>query len=201
MNVGIHFQSLLTMVAAGVFSTAMFDTYKRLFRPNAYASKVIVDTLLMLTLTCFVYYLLFLVNGGVIRFYLFLAFLLGVSFYFAILQPVYLYLLQITLNLIDKTYLFLKRFIRHVIIRPITWIVNLLFTILISLLLFVWKVILFILKILLAIIRPFIPRIVQKYVMYFLTTCSKLIIKLKDQIIHYWTKWRRKNGKGESDES
>ncbi|MGM8215701.1 spore cortex biosynthesis protein YabQ [Bacillaceae bacterium W0354] len=198
MNIDVHFFTLLTMVAAGVFATSMFDTYKQLFRPKAFWSKVIVDTLFMLTQSCLVYYLLFITNGGVIRFYLFLAILLGISFYFAILQPVYLNILDLTIRAINKLYMLFKRLVNSVIVKPITWVVELLFSIVISIVLLLWKIILAILKVIKVILKPLIPTIVQKYLMNLLTICSNILSKTKNMLVQFWTSRRRKNGEGKS---
>ena len=199
MNVGMHFNTLITMIASGVLVSMMFETYKLLFRPKTLSGKMIVDTLFMLTQSCLVYYLLFITNGGVIRFYIFLAVLLGVSIYFALLQSFFIKFLMWLIGVINEVYRFLKRSVIALIYRPIFWLIQVLLTIIISVILFLWKIILGILKLIKNIIKPFIPKIIQRYMLNFISRCSRIKDKAQYKLKNLWMRWRRENDEGKSE--
>jgi len=199
MNVGMHFNTLITMIASVVLVSMMFETYKLLFRPKTLSGKMIVDTLFMLTQSCLVYYLLFITNGGVIRFYIFLAVLLGVSIYFALLQSFFIKFLMWLIGVINEVYRFLKRSVIALIYRPIFWLIQVLLTIIISVILFLWKIILGILKLIKNIIKPFIPKIIQRYMLNFISRCSRIKDKAQYKLKNLWMRWRRENDEGKSE--
>src|SRR5690625_1932616 len=145
MHVGMHFNTLITMIASGVLVSMMFETYKLLFRPKTLSGKMIVDTLFMLTQSCLVYYLLFITNGGVIRFYIFLAVLLGVSIYFALLQSFFIKFLMWLIGVINEVYRFLKRSVIALLYIPLFWFFQVLLTCIISVFFCLWIIILTIL--------------------------------------------------------
>src|SRR5690554_352210 len=198
MNVGMHFNTLLTMTASGILVSMLFETYKLLFRPSALSGKIIVDTLFMLTQSCLVYYLLFITNGGIIRFYIFLAILLGISIYFALLQPYFLTFLNWLIDVINNVYRFLKRSFIALIFKPIFWLVQIMIAVIISTVLFLWKIILGILKLIKNLIKPLFPKFILKYMLNFIRRCSRIKDKVQAKL-KKWMRWRRENDEGKSE--
>ncbi|WP_281356903.1 spore cortex biosynthesis protein YabQ [Piscibacillus halophilus] len=198
MNLDIQFLTMLTMVGGGVVMAALFDTYKLLLRPHTYWNRVIVDTLFLLTQGCLIFYLLFLANGGMIRFYLFLAVLLGISTYFALLQPIYLPILNGFIRLTVNINQLISRIVRALIIKPIIWVIRLVVTLLVGLLALIWRLVVIIYKIIAFFIQPFIPKFVQNYLLNLLAKCSRIINKLKLDMFNLWKNRGRKNDEADS---
>ncbi|TFB21029.1 spore cortex biosynthesis protein YabQ [Filobacillus milosensis] len=198
MNLDTQLMTLVTMVGAGVFVTAMFDTYKLLLRPSTYWNRVIVDTLFFLTQGCLIFYLLFLTNGGMIRFYLFLAVLLGISAYFALLQPVYIPLLKGFIKLFIGIVNFLKNVIDRLILQPVFWVIRLLVALIVGTLTILWKIIDVIYRLIILLIRPFIPKFLQKYLLNLFKTCSRMVYKVKQGIFNLWKNRGRKDDEADS---
>lgn len=198
MNLDIQFLTMLTMVSGGVVMAALFDTYKRLLRPNTYWNRVIVDTLFFLTQGCLIFYLLFLANGGIIRFYLALAVLLGISAYYALFQSIYLPMLNGLIRLTINLYQLLSRVVQALILKPFIWIIQLAVTVLVGIISLVWKLILIIYKVIAFFIRPFIPKFVQNYLLNLLSICSRIIGKLKKDVLNLLNNRRRKDDKADS---
>ncbi|GEL78250.1 spore cortex biosynthesis protein YabQ [Tenuibacillus multivorans] len=198
MSLDTQFLTLVTMVASGVVVSALFDTYKLLLRPTPYWNRVIVDTLFFLTQSCLVFYILFLSNGGILRFYLFLAVLLGISTYYAILQSVYTSFLNTFIQIIQSAYQFVKRILNKVLLQPIVRLIQLIIAIIVGILSVIWKILMMIYSVIIFLIRPFIPKFVQNYLLNLLVTCSRIMTRIKKGIRKFWNKRRRKDDEASS---
>src|SRR5690625_7945616 len=72
--------------------------------------------------TVIVFYLLYIINIGELRFYLFIAFLLGVSIYQVIFAPLYQRLLQRIITSLKRIFLFCWRVLFILLIKPSCWL-------------------------------------------------------------------------------
>ncbi|MCA0170812.1 spore cortex biosynthesis protein YabQ [Bacillus sp. RAR_GA_16] len=96
MTLSVQFYTMVAMVAMGVWLGIAMDTYSRFLHPNRkknvwlYAN----DVIFWLLQGLLIFYVLYLVNEGAIRFYVFLAILCGYSAYRALFQPLYRRLLE-----------------------------------------------------------------------------------------------------------
>ncbi|MDQ0352665.1 spore cortex biosynthesis protein YabQ [Alkalibacillus filiformis] len=190
------------MVFAGVLSVGSFDTYKRLLRPHVYWQQYAIDLLFFLTMGSFVYYLLFLANGGILRFYLVIAFLLGISAYYALFQNVFLKVLDVTIRIVVHLYNTITNLINLLLVQPIVWILLLVFSIIVAIGRFLLKLLQLIIKVLFALISPFIPRIVKKHLNSLAHTCDNEIRRWWKMLRSWWGN-RRKTSvekKGNEDE-
>ncbi|WP_017187583.1 spore cortex biosynthesis protein YabQ [Alkalibacillus haloalkaliphilus] len=202
MTLSTQFITMLTMVFAGILSVGSFDTYKRLLRPHVYWQQYAIDILFFLTMGSVVYYLLFLANGGILRFYLVIAFLLGVSAYYALFQNAFLKGLEVTIRVLVNLYNFITNLVNLLLVKPILWILILSFSIIVAIGRFLLKLLQLLIKVLFAIISPFIPRIVKKYLNSFVHTCDNEIRRWW-KILRSWWENRRKTSvekKGNEDE-
>ena len=197
MNVGMHFNTLLTMTASGILVSMLFETYKLLFRPSALSGKIIVDTLFMLTQSCLVYYLLFITNGGIIRFYIFLAILLGFSIYVVMFQSLYRRILEIIIETIKQITYLIIRTIDTLIIAPIKWLISLFVTVVTYTLYLLFKIVLFLLrvifypiKLVIKLLEKLLPEKVLKNVTKTLEICSTILYKFKSRVKEIVTKRR-----------
>src|SRR5690606_28472217 len=96
-----------------------------------------------LTQTIILFYVLFKVNSGEIRFYVFIACLLGFSMYQVLAAKIYKRLLEVIIRMITSVYNFFKRLVQVLFIRPVIWIVTLVLTICLGIIRIIWKIVQF----------------------------------------------------------
>src|SRR5262245_25191931 len=97
MTLSTQFLSMLSMIGMGSLFGMMFDTYQRfLNRPKRNHWIVFFNDLLFWIIQALlIFYILFLVNNGELRFYIFIAILCGFAAYQSLLKGTYLKLLEI----------------------------------------------------------------------------------------------------------
>ena len=188
MTLSMQFTAMVVMVAGGIQAALTFDTYKQLFRPTYLWRQLATDLLFFLTQACILFYFLFLVNGGVLKLYLFLAIMLGVSMYYALFQHTYLRILDRLVRLFRVIVRGLIRLINTLVIRPITWILLQVFALVMLVYLLLQKLVLFIWKVVSWLVKPLIPEKIKKNGLSFLTKCSKIMYKLFIRIRSYFKK-------------
>jgi spore cortex biosynthesis protein YabQ len=153
---------LLAMIAMGSVFGAMLDTYQRFLKRGSRKRWIVFfnDVLFWFIQAILIFYVLFLVNSGELRFYLFLALLLGFSAYQALFKQGYVRLLEWAIRLVKSAIAIIKKLIHLLVYQPLRG----LFLLLKSMLIFlatalltvvkaVWKVIRWLLM---AIFRPFV---------------------------------------------
>lgn len=111
MTLSVQFTTMAVMVLSGIYLGLAQDTFRRISvhwkkRPIISYSFEIGFWLLQ---TLIVFYVLFLVNSGEIRFYIFLACLLGFSFYQALLKTIYRQMLERLISVFRAIYKFLNK--------------------------------------------------------------------------------------------
>ncbi|GAF66507.1 hypothetical protein BTS2_3408 [Bacillus sp. TS-2] len=154
------------MVAFGLFIGATLDTYRRFLKtkPSFHWLTAIYDLLFWIIQGALLFYILFIVNKGEVRFYVFLAILCGFAAYQALLKKGYNYLLELVIRAVIGIYHFIKQLLTIILIKPIKFILKLfyslcmmvittLFTILLFILKMVWKLISWVLNVILTITR------------------------------------------------
>ncbi len=194
------------MIGMGSYFGASLDTYNRFLQRSKRKRWIVFchDILFWFLQGLSIFYVLFLVNKGELRFYIFLALLCGFAAYQSLLKEGYLRLLEIVISMVISIYRFFVKMIRILIFRPIYSLVMLLFSLmlmggkgLLALAQGCGKVLLFIVQVLL---KPFewilklfwnllpkkIKKLVEKLYNYFAgifhkskNTINKLIFKLK----------------------
>ena len=125
MTLTIQFYTLLAMIGMGSLFGAALDTYNH-FLKRAERSKWIVflhDFLFWVIQGLIIFYVLFLVNEGELRLYLFLALLCGFSAYQALLKGLYLRFLAFVILVVIKLFRFLTDVVRLLLFAPIKWII------------------------------------------------------------------------------
>lgn len=132
MTLSTQFYTMLAMIGMGSIFGASLDTYQRfLKRGHRKPLFVFLNDILFWVLQGFIiFYVLFLVNYGEIRFYLLLALLCGFAAYQALIKRIYLYMLERIIRFVKATISFIKRLFIILIYRPIKGIVLLLISVL-----------------------------------------------------------------------
>ncbi|MGF6953028.1 spore cortex biosynthesis protein YabQ [Neobacillus sp. B4I6] len=156
MTLSTQFITLLSMIGMGSLFGAMFDTYQRfLNRPKRKQWIVFFNDLLFWMIQAvIIFYTLFLVNNGELRFYIFLALVCGFAAYQSLFKGIYLHLLEVSIKTTIAVIRFIKKAFHLLIYKPILGLIQLIIIIIISigrglltLVRFMGKVLLFILKI------------------------------------------------------
>lgn len=134
MTLSIQFATMLVMISMGVFFGASLDTYNRFLKRRKRKSWIVFlnDVLFMVLQGLFIFYALFQVNQGELRFYIFLAILCGFSAYQALLKRWYLKWLEKTIKFCISVYRFLVKLINIFIYKPIYLLITTLIAIIIS---------------------------------------------------------------------
>lgn len=144
MTLDVQFITMLSMIAGGFYLGIALDTFRRLsvtWKHRVFL-KYFMEISFWLTQTLLLYYVLFQVNSGELRFYVFIAVLLGFAMYQAAAAKTYKQLLEHMISISIQVYQFLEKMVKIIIIAPIKFIFQLIMT-----------VIVFTLKILLNMIR------------------------------------------------
>lgn len=172
MTLSVQFTTMAVMVLSGIYLGLALDTFRRISvhwkkRPIISYSFEIGFWLLQ---TLIVFYLLFLVNSGEIRFYIFLACLLGFSFYQALLKTVYRQGLERLISVFRAVFRFFKQVFFILIVTPIKWIFLLSASIILFLLNMIVKILAILLKVILfpflligKLLKPLIPENLIKF--------------------------------------
>lgn len=121
MSLPIQFYTLLAMIGMGSLFGAMLDTYQRFLKRGRRKKWIVFvnDLLFWFIQGIIIFYVLFLVNYGELRFYLFLALLCGFSAYQALFKNIYLSLLESLIRLVNMTARLIYRTVYLLVYKPI----------------------------------------------------------------------------------
>lgn len=207
MTLSTQFLTMLSMIGMGSLFGAMFDTYQRfLNRPNRKSWIVFFNDLLFWVIQALIiFYILFLVNNGELRFYIFVALLCGFAAYQSLFKGMYLKLLEVIINTVIAIYRFMKRTFQLLIYKPVLGLIQLVISIIIllgrglySLVKFVLKVVLFILKIIwvpiekiIVILWKLLPKGIKKYVEKLYNKTAGIFMEIKNYLVKFIKKWKK----------
>jgi len=137
MSLKVQFYSMIAMVGMGAYLGMALDTYHRFL--NRKSKKLLVyvtDLLFWIFQGLFIFYVLYSVNEGELRFYILLAILCGFAAYQSLLQKPYKRILEFVIRFILRTTMVIVRIVQAIIIRPIRWLIKVFF----ALILFIFHV-------------------------------------------------------------
>jgi spore cortex biosynthesis protein YabQ len=137
MTLTAQFYTIISMIGMGSYLGAALDTYQFfLNRPKRNRWMVFLNDLLFwIVQALLVFYVLFYVNKGELRLYVFLAILCGLAAYQSLLKHLYVRLLKQTVHLVIQIYRFMVRLIQVFVVKPVLF----LFHFLVMTLWAVWK--------------------------------------------------------------
>ncbi len=207
MTLSTQFLTMLSMIGMGSLFGVMFDTYQRfLDRPNRKSWIVFFNDLLFWVIQALIiFYILFLVNNGELRFYIFVALLCGFAAYQSLFKGIYLKLLELMIKTVIAIYQFLTRAFQLLIYKPVVGLIQLVISIILllgrglfSLVNFLIKVLLFILKILwtpvakiIIIIWKLLPKSIKKTVEKLYNKTAGIFMEIKNYSIKLVKKWKK----------
>ncbi|MEG6575259.1 MAG: spore cortex biosynthesis protein YabQ [Caldibacillus debilis] len=127
MSLSEQLQTMAAMVALGNWLGASFDTYSRIMgQKKRMAFLVFVNDILFWLIQAFLAFsILYAINEGEVRFYVFLAILLGFSMYQSLFKSLYLFLLNRIIALGKRMFRFFGRVFRLLVAAPVRWIFRL----------------------------------------------------------------------------
>lgn len=148
----------------------ILDTFRRASShwKNSVFLTYLMEISFWLSQTMLLFYILYRVNAGELRFYVFLALLLGFASYQALAADVYKKLLEHIIKIALSVYRFIARLIYMIVIKPIIFVFTLFFSAIAYILQVLFIVLLTIVKIIFA---PF------KWLLQFLYRIQPEIIK------------------------
>jgi spore cortex biosynthesis protein YabQ len=208
MTLSTQFLTMLSMVGMGSLFGVMFDTYQRfLKRPNRKSWIVFFNDLLFWILQALlIFYTLFLVNNGELRFYIFIALLCGYAAYQSLFKGIYLRLLELIIRTVISIYRFIRKTFLLLVYKPVLGLIQLVISIIIllgrglfTLVKFVFKIILFILKVIVKpiekivlIIWKLLPKSIKKSVEKLYNRTAGKIKGIKNYILKWFDKWKNR---------
>ncbi|MGE7782003.1 spore cortex biosynthesis protein YabQ [Peribacillus sp. NPDC097264] len=208
MTLTIQFYTLLAMIGMGSLFGAALDTYNHFLKRSERNNWIVFlhDFLFWIIQGLVIFYVLFLVNEGELRLYLFLALLCGFSAYQALFKDLYLRLLSFVISLVVKLFRFLTELVRLVLFEPIKWIIMTMFVFIMgigkgvgTLLKGIGKVILFVLNIFWKPLKwiflkmwNLFPVFVTKNGEKFYNKGKGILLKMKNSISETIHKWRKR---------
>ncbi|WP_249596736.1 spore cortex biosynthesis protein YabQ [Peribacillus frigoritolerans] len=208
MTLTIQFYTLLAMIGMGSGFGAALDTYSRFLNRSERKRWIVFihDFLFWIIQGLLIFYVLFLVNEGEFRLYLFLALLCGFSAYQALFKGFYQRFLEFLIMLVIKLARFIANSVHMLIFLPIKWVIVSILAIIIGigkfvLTLLTWagKILLFILNIfwrplkwILTYIWNLLPVFVTKNVGKFYNKGKGILLKIKNSIFRTLNGWKNK---------
>ncbi|WP_077210356.1 spore cortex biosynthesis protein YabQ [Bacillus dakarensis] len=208
MTLSTQFLTMLAMIGMGSCFGAALDTYNRFLQRSKRKSWIVFfnDVLFWLLQGLIIFYVLFLVNKGELRFYIFIALLCGFAAYQSLLKRSYLRLLEIVVNMIISIYQFMLKTFNLLIYRPIYSLIITLISLVVllgkgifGLSKFLCKFLLFILKVLWTpfkwigqLIWYLLPKKIKKIVEKLYNKMAGYLRKIKKLINNTISKWKNR---------
>ncbi|SFD73284.1 spore cortex biosynthesis protein YabQ [Lentibacillus persicus] len=142
MTLSVQFITMLSMTAGGFYLGIALDTFRRLavFWKQRVLLVYCMEIGFWLAQTLLLYYVLFRANSGELRFYVFLALLLGFSMYKALAANFYKTLLEHVIRAIAAVFRFIERLVIIFIIKPIKFILQMFLAIIIFIAKLLWEI-------------------------------------------------------------
>ncbi|WP_347548138.1 spore cortex biosynthesis protein YabQ [Pseudalkalibacillus hwajinpoensis] len=196
MTLTVQFYTMIAMVAMGVWLGIAMDTYSRFLHPDRSKSLWLYanDLVFWLLQGLLIFYVLYLVNEGALRFYVFLALLCGYAAYRALFQQLYRNTLE-RIILIGITFIrFVRSLFTYLVYKPIQFILKLLFSLCMMVVSIGTTIFWFIIKLfwvpikwMIMLLWKLIPHPLQRV----LIKTAGIADKIKNYIYHWFTQIRK----------
>jgi spore cortex biosynthesis protein YabQ len=209
MTLSTQFFTLLSMIGMGSLFGAMFDTYQRfLNRPKRKQWIVFINDLLFWIIQAvIIFYTLFLVNNGELRFYIFLALICGFAAYQSLFKGIYLHLLEFVIKSIIAIIRLIKKTFHLLVYKPIVGLIQLIIIIIVAIgrglltlvkfiskvLLLIVKIILFPLQKILWLFWKLLPKSIKKSVEKLYNKTAGIFQRIRNYITKLINRWKNRN--------
>jgi spore cortex biosynthesis protein YabQ len=207
MTLSTQFLTMLSMIGMGSLFGMMFDTYQRfLDRPNRKSWIVFFNDLLFWVIQALIiFYTLFLVNNGELRFYIFVALLCGFAAYQSLFKGIYLRLLEFIINTVIAIYRFMRRAFLLLIYKPVLGLIQLIISIIIllgrglfSLVKFILNILWIVLKVIwvpiekiMLLLWKLLPKTIKKSVEKLYNKTAGIFMEIKNYLLKLIKKWKK----------
>ena len=208
MTLSTQFMTMLTMIGMGSFFGAALDTYNR-FLQRSIRKKFIVfvnDILFWLLQGLIIFYVLFVVNEGELRFYIFIALFCGYAAYQSLLRGYYIKLLEVVITTVISIWNFLVKLFELIIYRPLLAIISIITSIvfslgrgLFSLAKFIVRVMIWIVRVLmkpilliLLLFWNLLPKGIKKNVEKLYNEWAGFFKRMKNYFVNMFIQWRKR---------
>jgi spore cortex biosynthesis protein YabQ len=209
MTLSTQFFTLLSMIGMGSLFGAMFDTYQRfLNRPKRKQWIVFLNDLLFWIIQAvIIFYTLFLVNNGELRFYIFLALICGFAAYQSLFKGSYLRLLEFTIKTVIAISRLIRKTFQLLIFKPILGLIQLVIIIIIAIgrglltlvkfiskvLLLIVKIILFPIQKILLVFWKLLPKSIKKSVEKLYNKTAGIFQRIRNYITKLINRWKKRD--------
>lgn len=207
MTLTTQFVTMLAMIGMGSVFGAALDTYNRFLQRTKRKSWLVFinDILFWVVQGLAIFYILYLVNKGELRFYIFIALLCGFAAYQSLFKVMYLRVLEISIRMAISIYRFFVKAITLLIYKPIQGLIMALIAIavtlgkgLYSLLKVIIRVLWFILKAaflpvkwILLLLWKLLPKRIKKTVEKLYNKLAGYSHRIKNYVLKWTAKWKK----------
>lgn len=188
MTLSTQFLTMLAMIGMGSLFGASLDTHNRFLKRSKRKSWIVFinDILFWVFQSLAIFYVLFSVNLGELRFYIFLALLCGFAAYQSLFKTMYLKLLEQTITVTINMYLFFVKAVMILLVKPLRVLV----TTALSLVLLTGRGLFSLLKWVLFVTLSLLKNLILKPVKMILLFFWKLLPKaVKKSVEKLYNKW------------
>ncbi len=149
MSLTVQFSTMFAMALTGVWIGAGFDTFNRFLQRNKRKRWFVFcnDILFWVVQALIVFFVLFTVNEGELRFYIFAALLCGYAAYQALMKRLFMNLLEKMISFGERIISITVSMYTVLVARPVQWLAQAIVAIFLFFLHIVGAVILFLLKV------------------------------------------------------
>ncbi|SNZ18198.1 spore cortex biosynthesis protein YabQ [Terribacillus aidingensis] len=141
MTLTVQFLTIVSMIAGGIYLGAAMDTFRRFERhwKKQIIMRYVMECGFWLLQALLLFFLLFQVNQGEMRFYILLALICGFAGYRALFQTSYRRVLEWLIRVIYRIIFIVKRILYVLVLTPLRWLLQGLLVLAGGLLTLVWK--------------------------------------------------------------
>ncbi|MUV38032.1 Spore protein YabQ [Lentibacillus sp. JNUCC-1] len=199
MTLSVQLMTMIAMISGGFYLGMAQDTHRRLsiHWKNRLLLLYVMEISFWLVQSLLLFYVLFLVNNGELGIYVFLAGLLGYSAYRALAAPTYKRILEKAIAIIRQILHGLHRIFRVLFVLPLKWlfhvlVVTVLFilNLLFSIFIYLFKVIYWPVKWMFKLIYRLMPECVQRFIHKLAGFYSTIENIIKKRAAYFINKWR-----------
>ncbi|KAB8126504.1 spore cortex biosynthesis protein YabQ [Gracilibacillus oryzae] len=183
MTLETQFVTMFTMIAFGVYIGIAYVTFKRLelWWANLIFLRYLCELFFWVVQAAFLFFVLYIINEGIVRFYILLALLCGYAMFKALFEHFYRKALEVILEYVTSFVRFIVRCIKLLLVNPVVWIISIVFLSLYRILLLLLKLLRFLLMTILfpfrhifKLILRLVPENGKKYIYHICSFFSKI---------------------------
>src|SRR5699024_717786 len=192
MTLHTQFITMIAIVISGIYLGFATETFRRLMqkRQGHKFARYSLEILYWVVQTCLLFYLLYQLNKGEMRFIFIPAGLLGYSMYIVLCQKWYVKWLEKIIYIVKTVIGWIVKGIDALLVQPVIWLLKVIIRYSKYLYKLIKKIVYFIYYPLLFLIKKYIPKTFSNNISKILVTCSTMIDNLKIYVKKLWTKWR-----------